>query len=173
MAESFSIIQKAFIANSRWQVLITKHPLSSDAQTLWDLPGGHLRFGQSLRDSLISKVQSETGLTISTVSIPLNATTYLDLIDRSVQVVRITYLCVAQGNISEDKKNRFLWIDAADHPHYPFPDEGYGLAFQNYLSHSKLSSEEFLGAGILSHTLIYLKEKTVGSPFSVPPTPLD
>jgi ADP-ribose pyrophosphatase YjhB (NUDIX family) len=172
MSETFSVVQKAFITNSRWQVLITKHPLSTDAQALWDLPGGHLKFGQSLRDSFVSKVQSETGLTLSTVSIPLNVTTYLDLIDRSVQVIRITYLCIAQGSIADAQKNKFLWIDANDHNHYPFPDEGYTQAFQNYLSHSRLSSEEFLGPGILSHTLIYLKQRST-SPFPMPDSPLD
>jgi ADP-ribose pyrophosphatase YjhB (NUDIX family) len=159
MAESMTVIQKAFITNSRWQALISKHPLSQDGQALWDLPGGHLKFGQGLRDSLVGRVQTETGLTITTVSIPLNVTTYLDLIDRSVQVVRIIYLCLAEGTISEAQKDRLLWIDSADHAHYPFPDEGYTQAFQNYLSHSKLSSEEFLGHGILSHTLIYLRRQ--------------
>jgi ADP-ribose pyrophosphatase YjhB (NUDIX family) len=168
MAETFSVIQKAFITNSHWQVLICKHPLSTDAQTLWDLPGGHLKFGQSLRDSLIAKVQSETGLEISTISIPLNVTTYLDLIDRSVQIVRITYLCIAQGELAEAQKSKFLWIDANDHSRYAFPDEGYTLGFQNYLSHSRLSSEEFLGPGILSHTLIYLKTRSA-SPFTDAP----
>jgi len=172
MAETITVVQKAFITNTHWQVLITKHPLSTAAQSLWDLPGGHLKFGQSLRDSFVTKVQSETGLVVSTVSIPLNVTTYLDLIDRSVQVVRITYLCLAQGSLTDNLKNKYLWIDAADHSHYPFPDEGYTLSFQNYLSHSKLSSEEFLGPGMLSHTLIYLKTKST-SPFAMPDSPMD
>lgn len=165
MNDTITIVQKAFISNSKWQCLVTKHPLSQDGQALWDFPGGHLKFGQSLRDSLVEKVQAETGLTITTISVPLNVTTYLDLINRSVQVVRITYLCLAQGTVPESQKGQAFWIDANDHAHYPFPDEGYTLAFQNYLSHSKLSSEEFLGPGILSHTLIYLRR----SPGSPPP----
>jgi ADP-ribose pyrophosphatase YjhB (NUDIX family) len=163
MADTITVVQKAFITNSKWQCLITKHPLSQDLQALWDLPGGHLKFGQGLRDSLIERVQTETGLIITTISIPLNITTYLDLINRSVQIVRITYLCLAQGAIAENQKGKLVWIDAAEHAHYPFPDEGYTLAFQSYLSHSRLSSEEFLGAGILSHTLIYLRHSTPSS----------
>ena len=169
MAESISVVQKAFIANSHWQVLLVKNHLSEPSHTLWDLPGDGLDFSQSLRDNLVSTVLSETGLSLTTISIPLNVTTYLDLTNRYNQIVRIIYLCLAQGNPIPSKE--MVWIDPAQYLHYPFPDEGYAKAFQNYLSHSRLASEEFLGQGILEHTTEFLRQRPP-TPFT-PPTPLD
>ncbi|OGD10206.1 hypothetical protein A2397_03270 [Candidatus Amesbacteria bacterium RIFOXYB1_FULL_44_23] len=169
MSEHLSVSQKAFITNSRWQVLLVKNPLSDPSHIIWDLPGSDLNFSQSLRDNLVQTVLKETGLTITTVSIPLNVTTYLDLANRQNQVVRIIYLCLAQGSPVQSKE--MLWIDPAQFLHYPFPDEGYAKAFKNYLAHSRLASEEFLDRGILEHTTDYLRQKPPAPPFS-PSIPL-
>ncbi len=167
MSNCISVTQKAFISNSHWQILLIKHPLSQPNHLLWDLPGDGLVFTQSLRQNLIKNVSDETGFAITTVSIPLNVTTFLDLTNRQTQVVRIIYLCLAQG--SPKPNLDFLWIDPAEYLHYTFPDEGYNRAFQNYLSHSKLASEEFLGQGILEHTSAYLRQQPT---VPLPPGPV-
>jgi hypothetical protein len=161
VSQTISLSQKAFITNSHWQILLVKHPLSEISHPLWDFPGDSLDFSQSLRENLISEVTRQTGLVITTISIPLNVTTYLDLTNRSNQVVRIIYLCLAQGTPRPGLE--MIWVDPDQYKHYNFPDEGYSKAFQNYLSHSKLASEEFLGQGILENTSEFLRLK--------PPTP--
>lgn len=157
MSNTITVIQKAFISNAHWQILLTKHPLSEPGHTLWDFPGDGLEYAQSLRENLVKNVTEQTGFNITTISIPLNVTTFLDLANRSNQIVRIVYLCLAQGAPLQNKQ--MIWIDPAQYNHYAFPDEGYNKAFQNYLSHSKLASEEFLGQGILEHTTEYLRQK--------------
>jgi ADP-ribose pyrophosphatase YjhB (NUDIX family) len=152
-----TIVQKAFIVNSHWQILLVKHPLSEPAHPLWDLPGDGLHFGESLRENLVKNIIEDTGYTVTTVSIPLNVTTFLDLTNRTNQIVRIIYLCLAQGSPKQNRE--MVWVDPSQHTHYNFPDEGYTQAFVNYLSHSKLASEEFLGQGILEHTTEYLRQK--------------
>jgi ADP-ribose pyrophosphatase YjhB (NUDIX family) len=169
MSNLITVSQKAFIVSPHWQVLLIKHPLSEPGHTLWDLPGDGLQYAQSLRENLVKNVADETGYNLTTVSIPLNVTTFLDLANRSNQIVRIIYLCLAQGNPRQNKE--MVWIDPAQHSHYAFPDEGYAKAFINYLSHSKLASEEFLGQGILEHTTEYLRQKPP-LPFN-PGNPLD
>jgi ADP-ribose pyrophosphatase YjhB (NUDIX family) len=157
MAETITIIQKALVTNSKWQALVLKHPLSQGSKSLWDLPGGKLNFSESLRESLAKSVFRETGLNLTTVSIPLNVTTYLDITNRSEQIIRIIYLCLSQGVLNQNRE--MIWVDAVNFKQYDFPDEGYHQAFHNYLVHSRLSSEEFLGEGILEHTSNYLRQK--------------
>ncbi|KKU63181.1 MAG: Dihydroneopterin triphosphate pyrophosphohydolase, partial [Candidatus Amesbacteria bacterium GW2011_GWC1_47_15] len=161
VAYTFTILQKAFITNPRWQVLIQKLPRQSGASSdLYDLPGGKLAYEESLRESLNSAVNMETGLILTTVSVPLNVTTYLDWIDRSQQIVRIIYLCISEGQLNPgDKTREYLWIDSSQYSQYLFPDEGYKKAFETYSTHSQLASSEFLGLGILSDTTQYLRSK--------------
>jgi len=159
---TITVIQKAFIVNPHWHVLLTQNPLSEPSHQLYDLPGGRVAFAQSLRDSLVRYVQEQTGLTLTTISIPLNVITYLNITNRSEQVVRIIYLCLASGNPLPGTEP--VWIDSAHSDQYSFPDEGYHKAFKNYLSHSRMTSEEFLGTGILEHTIEFLRQKPQ-SPF--------
>lgn len=163
MAEgNIIVVQKAFIANSKGQVILTKNSLSEPTHPLYDLPGGPVNYSQGLRDSLIEHILEQTGLTLTTISIPLNVITYLNITNRSEQIVRIIYLSLATGNLAPGKD--FTLIESSHFEQYSFPDEGYTKAFRNYLSHSRLSSEEFLGAGILEHTLEFLRQQPQ-SPF--------
>ena len=125
----------------------------------WDLPGGRLEHNQSLKQSLTEIVFRETNIHLTTVSIPLNLTSYLDLSDRDRQIVRITYLCVGEGkDESPQHQDTLKWITISDYQQYQFPDESYTQTFENYLSHSKLASIEFLGSGMLQDSLSYLKQ---------------
>lgn len=155
----FTIVQKAFIINPKWQVLIVK---KGESENCWDLPGGTLQHSQSLKQSLSDIVHKQTGIILTTVSIPLNLTTYLDPADRNHQVVRITYLCVGEGEaVSLHHQDQLQWITVSDYQKFEFPDESYRQTFENYLSHSKLASIEFLGPGMLSDSLSYLKQSDV------------
>ena len=151
MANSFSVVQKAFIVNHRWQTLILKRANSDSKYDIWDLPGGPLDFGHSLRDSLGRLVRHDCSLNLTIISIPLNITSYVQ--DGS-QTVRIVYLCRAAGTVSLNSNHSdHLWIDPVDHQNYSFPDEGYHAAFSNYLSHSAIASVEFLGPCLISTTI--------------------
>ncbi len=147
---SFTIAQRAFVVNARWQVLILKQADKETKYDLWDLPGGLVTFPESLRDSLTKNVRHQAGINITIISIPLNITSF---VKDDTQTVRIIYLCRSAGNITLDATHSdHLWIDSSEHSHYSFPDEGYHQAFQNYLSHSQISSVEFLGTGLLTST---------------------
>ena len=155
---SFLVIQKAFIINPKWQTLIMKR---GESDIHWDLPGGRLEHGQSLKQSLTEIVLHETNLRLTTVSIPLNLTSYLDPADRNHQIVRVTYLCVGEGKAeSPHHQDTLEWITISDYQKYQFPDESYAQTFENYLSHSKLASIEFLGSGMLEDSISYLKQST-------------
>ena len=150
MSNSFSIVQKAFVVNTRWQALILKRANTDSKYDIWDLPGGVQDFGHSLRDSLGKLVRKDCSLNLTIISIPLNITSY---IQDGHQAVRIIYLCRAAGTVSLNSNHSdHLWIDPVDHQHYAFPDEGYHSAFSNYLSHSSIASVEFLGPGLISTT---------------------
>jgi len=130
----------------------------------WDLPGGRLEHGQALKQSLSDSVQHETGIHLTTVSIPLNLTSYLDPTDRNHQVVRISYLCVGEGQAeSPHHQDTLQWITISDYQKFQFPDESYPQTFENYLSHSKLASIEFLGPGMLADSLSYIKQNPPSS----------
>src|SRR3972149_11190210 len=105
------VVQKAFIANAKSQVLLTKNPLSEDSHPLYDLPGGPVVFSKSLRDSLINQVREQIGLTLTIISIPLNIITFLNITNRSEQVVRIIYLCLATGDLASGRD--FTLIDSS------------------------------------------------------------
>jgi len=163
MAEgTIIVVQKAFIANAKGQVLLTKNNLSEPSHPIYDLPGGSVIFSQGLRDCLVDQIREQTGLILSTISIPLNVITFLNITNRTEQIVRIIYLCLATGDLAPGRD--FTLIEASHFEQYSFPDEGYAKAFRNYLSLSRLSSEEFLGPGILQHTLEYLRQQPQ-SPF--------
>jgi len=159
---NISVVQKAFIANPKWQALLTKNPLSEAMNPLYDLPGGPVSYSRGLRESLINHVLEQTGLTLTTISVPLNVITYLDIANRTQQIVRIIYLCLATGEPTPGKD--LIWVDSSHADQYAFPDEGYYKAFRSYQSHSRLSSEEFLGPGVLEHTMEYLRSQPQ-SPF--------
>lgn len=160
MSNPFTVVQKAFIINPRWQVLVM---CRGENINIWDLPGGRLEYSESLKDSLVNRVSAETDLKITTVSVPLHLTTFLDPGDRNIQIVRIIYLCVSEGEAkSPHAQDTLKWINANEYQNYKFTDESYSQAFENYLSHSKLASIEFLGPGILSDTLTYLKKTQPG-----------
>ncbi|MBI2008629.1 hypothetical protein HYS82_03180 [Candidatus Amesbacteria bacterium] len=151
MANSFSVVQKAFIVNHRWQALILKRTHPNSKYDIWDLPGGPLDFGHSLRDSLGKLVRHDCSLNLTIISIPLNIASY---IQNGGQSVRVIYLCRAAGPVSLNSNHSdHLWIDPVDHQHFAFPDVGYHSAFSNYLSHSSIASVEFLGPGLISTTI--------------------
>jgi ADP-ribose pyrophosphatase YjhB (NUDIX family) len=161
MPSTLLVGQKGFIVNGKSQVLIIKHSETINPNEYWDLPGGKMALGLSLRDSLTRQVWEEIGLTVTVVSVPLNITTFTKGDDATIQVLRVIYLCRAEGNVSTSKNVvEFLWIDPNDHKLYTFPDKAYSQAFETYLTHSELASEEFLGPGILSTSADMLRSGT-------------
>lgn len=157
MQPSFVFNQKAFIVNPHWQALVCRPITTENSNPVWDFPGGILNYKESLRSSLAWKVKNQTGLDITTVSVPLHVTTYLDWLDRSRQIVRIIYLCLAEGTLKTDASFEYQWVDPMASQKLHFPDEGYHFAFGNLNIHSQMSANDFLGSGILSDTQKYLE----------------
>lgn len=146
---SFLVGQKAFIVNTKRQVLIIKRHNKSTQSGKWDFPGGRIEFGESLRNSLIREVKEEAGLTIQKVSIPLSITSFMRDIDTNTQIVRIVYLCKTKGKVKISEEHaQEIWINPTTYRKYDFIAKDYIYAFQNYL---KLNSKiiEFLHEGMV------------------------
>lgn len=156
---SFLVGQKAFIVNTKGQVLIIKRHDKSTQSAKWDFPGGRLGFSESLREGLEREIREETGLILTKVSFPLSLTTFLRDIDRNTQITRIIYLCKTKGKIKlSSEHSDFLWIAPSAYKNYQFIDQDYYLSFQNY-SNFKSKVIEFLGQGMLKESLNFRNNK--------------
>jgi 8-oxo-dGTP pyrophosphatase MutT (NUDIX family) len=154
----FSIGQKAFIIDSSKRVLIIKRHQQNTLGNRWDLPGGRLDYQESIRDGLVREVYEEVGLTVNVISFPLSITTFLNSARRQNQVVRVIYLCTAEGTVQlSEEHDEFRWIEPPSHLEFTFPDDDYHQAFENFL---KISHEpfEFVFEGILEESANFLKQ---------------
>lgn len=151
----FSLGQKAFIVNLQGEVLVIRRAQSNTLSKIWDLPGGRLDYGETIREGLVREVQEEVGLTIEVIADPLNITTFFPQAKRTNQVIRIIYLCSANGNIVLSKEHEeYRWIDPQKYQEFNFPDLEYVSAFENYLCF-KPECVEFIGKGMLEESITY------------------
>jgi len=84
----------AIIPNNKGQVLFVRQK-TGPLKGWWLLPGGHVRFGETVRDAIVREVQEETGLLVK-VSKLLGV---FDVIDREqdYHFIHVVFLCESTG----------------------------------------------------------------------------
>ena len=75
----------------------------------FELPGGHLEFGESAKEAVIREVHEETGLRIS----PIRLLDTWDYIMEDWQITGIIYLCAIAGGDAitlSDEHDKYEWL---------------------------------------------------------------
>jgi len=101
------VAAKSFITFKR-RVLIIKRSDYSLGSGEWDIPGGGIRFGETLPECLNREIHEETGLTV-TIDKLLYAITAQ--VSPTRQIVGLTYLSHAETNkvTLSHEHTQFLW----------------------------------------------------------------
>ncbi len=155
---NFSVGLKALIINDKNEVLITRRARHIGKGGFWDIPGGRMGLGETLRTALCREIKEETGLEITKVLAPVVITTFIRDVDLSNQIVRIMFPCLASGDIKLDPAEimDYKWISPKDYPNYAFVDENFSLALAK-LGELDKNTDDFLGVGALKDSLALLK----------------
>jgi ADP-ribose pyrophosphatase YjhB (NUDIX family) len=155
---NFSVGLKAMIINKDHKVLISKRSNKVAKAGFYDLPGGRMILGETLRTGLAREIYEEVGLKLEKVFAPLAITTFIRDVDQSNQIVRIIFPCYTSGDVKTDGDEvcDFLWINPEDCKQYQFADEDFISAFER-IKDINFSSEDYLGLGALNDSLKILK----------------
>ena len=104
------VAAKAIVRRDDGRILLIQRPSDAARQpSLWDLPGGKMDDGETLRDTLEREVREETGLTV-TVGQPVHICHFRM---RNTWVTSVTFVCgYAGGEIRlSDEHEDFTWIE--------------------------------------------------------------
>lgn len=136
MQPKLFVATKAFIVhNEKILILRESHKYDEGTQIgLLDIPGGRLKPGEQLGESLLREVKEETGLTVR-----IGKSFFVNEVFREVkgerwQIVRVFFECFSdsdQVKLSSDH-DHFEWIAPQDFKKYPVIDNLFP-AFDAYL----------------------------------------
>lgn len=109
--KGFQVILKAVIKNDDGEYLLINMKDPEDSNDIWDIPGGHIRFGDNIYSSLWEKVRDSTGLEIDVIK-PSNVWSH---VTENRHLVGITFFCKTDSK--KTKKNpgdkRLAWADSS------------------------------------------------------------
>jgi len=91
MEKEFRITVKAIIFNEGKILLLRRKMASRDGHGFWELPGGGLKFGETLEEALQREVLEETGLEINVIQ-PVYTFSALRE-EKNLQKIGIAFLC--------------------------------------------------------------------------------
>lgn len=91
MKEEFRITVKAIIFNQGRILLLKRKKTSRDGHGFWELPGGGLRFGESLEEALQREVLEETSLHVTVIQPVYTFNAIRE--EKKLQKVGIAFLC--------------------------------------------------------------------------------
>ena len=103
---------KALIKNNG-KILLMKRSnkyKKTQANDIWDIPGGRINPGEEPEDGLKREIKEETGLDIEEIKQILDTSTVYK--DKEKQIIRITYLCTAKNHEVKlsDEHTEYQWI---------------------------------------------------------------
>ncbi|MFH1364815.1 MAG: NUDIX domain-containing protein, partial [Candidatus Aenigmatarchaeota archaeon] len=101
---------KAVIVDDGKVLLMRRSDGYDYASGWWDIPGGRTSPGEEPLEGLKREVKEETGMELKDILRPLDARTVFN--DGNTQIVRITFLCTADGDVNLSKEHtHFEWRD--------------------------------------------------------------
>lgn len=124
---AMGVAAKAIVRGKEGRILLIKR--ASRAATdpgCWDLPGGKMDYGETLRDALVREVREETGLNVTVGS----AVHICHFTKAPFWVTCVTFACEYDGGevrLSEEHID-FAWIDLSE-----IPSRTYGRAIREQL----------------------------------------
>jgi len=117
---------KALVENSNGELLfLRKNGEISKTSNFWDIPGGRIEVGQSLRDNLIREIKEETQLDLSETQELIDMQ---DIIkpEKGIHVVRLTYHIKLEKEYDEvvlDAEHlEFVWMNGLEMKNNPEVD---------------------------------------------------
>lgn len=122
--DTFHLGVKALIRDRQGKILLLQvnpQKLRGDQLAYWDLPGGRLQKGDSVKDTLLREIEEETGITtvseitpltvvLSNIRIPLEN-------NDSVGLILSVYTCTVPQDASitlSDEHGAYRWVIAKD-----------------------------------------------------------
>ena len=102
----FEVGVRAIILYNRKVLLMRR----SNADKIWECPGGKVEFGEGLQDALRREIKEEAGLAIAIESLLYAETIQMK---PDLQIVGLMYLCHAEGDdvAISDEHMDFVWAD--------------------------------------------------------------
>lgn len=104
---------KAVIVNNGKILLMKRSGDYGEISNSWDIPGGRTNPGEEPLEGLKREVKEETGMDLKEILRPLDARTVFN--DGNKQIVRITFLCKANGDVNlSGEHTEFDWFNLKD-----------------------------------------------------------
>lgn len=106
---------KVVLKNSDGKILIMRRSYVEDVfQGEWDIPGGRIDAGTSLRENLAREMMEETGLIMTSEPSVIGAQDIF-LPQQNRHVVRVTYTGTAEGEPRlSDEHTEYQWVTLAE-----------------------------------------------------------
>jgi 8-oxo-dGTP diphosphatase len=124
---ALGVAAKAIIRRGDGRILIIKRASESGTDAdCWDLPGGKMGYGETIREVLVREVREETGLEVSVG--PVVHVSHF--IKEPFWVTCITFACdYEDGEIRlSEEHSDFAWIEASE-----IPERTYGIGIRQQL----------------------------------------
>ena len=124
---ALGVAAKAIVRRDDGRLLLIRRPRDAEREPgLWDLPGGKMDPGETLRETLVREGREETGLKL-TVGQPIHICHFER---NAVWVTCVTFACRStDGEVRlSAEHDEFAWIDASE-----IPDRDYAIAIREQL----------------------------------------
>jgi mutator protein MutT len=124
---AIGVAAKGIVLRDDGRILLIRRPRDAARDAgVWDLPGGKMDYGESLRETLVREAREETGLRVS-VGRPVHICHFTK---EPVWVTCVTFACEYTGgevHLSAEHDD-FAWIDPSE-----IPDRDYASAIREQL----------------------------------------